>query len=392
MAMLLQGIRVLDLSRLLPGPFCTMTLADMGAEVLKIEDTQGGDYMRTMGKPVVKETMEFLMHNRNKKSMRLNLKTNEGRNIFLQLVKDYDVILESFRPGVVEQLGVGYQDVREVNPNIIYCSLSGYGQNGPYRTMAGHDTNYLSIAGVLDSIGVRNGPPVMPGITIADIAGGSMWAIIGILAAIIGRRTIGRGEYIDVAMMDGVMPFLGLYAGDYFTGGGVPKRGETVTTGVDACCHIYATKDGRYVSLAAAEPKFWKGFCQGIGRPELAPLQYSPDPERAELIEEVSAIMKTKTQAEWTELLMPLDICFTPVKNLEEALADPQVQARNLTVDVEHPVEGTIRNFTFPVKFAENPAQIYSPPPLYGEHTVEVLKGIGYSEEQIKELEKQKVI
>lgn len=390
--MLLDGIRVLDLSRLLPGPFCTMVLADMGAEVLKIEDIHTGDYMRKMGHIVHNDSIEFLMLNRNKKSMKLNLKTAKGKDIFMQLVKEYDVIIESFRPGVMAQLGLGYEDVKKVNPRIIYCSLTGYGQTGPYSNLAGHDTNYLSIAGVLDSIGLRDGPPVMPGIQIADLAGGALWATIAIMAAIIGREKEGKGQFIDVSMLDCVISFLGMFASSYLANGQIPHRGETIATGVDASCHIYETKDGRYVSLAAAEPKFWKGFCEAIGRPDLVPFQYSQEPKRSEIVEEISAIIKTKTQDEWTKLLMPLDICFTPVKNVVEAFNDPHVKARNMLVAIEHPVEGRIPNIAFPIKFSESSVQKYSPPPQYGEHTDEVLKSLGYSDDQIKELVRLKVI
>ncbi|OPX84817.1 MAG: Formyl-coenzyme A transferase [Pelotomaculum sp. PtaB.Bin104] len=392
MTMPLKGIRVLDLSRLLPGPFCSMILADMGAEVLKIEDTDRGDYMRQTGTINKKESMYFLSLNRNKKSMKLNLKSEYGKEIFNKLVQQYDVILEQFRPGVMERLGLGYDDLKKINPKIIYCSLTGYGQYGPYRDMAGHDINYLSITGVLDSIGIRNGPPVIPGIQFADIAGGSLWAAIGILIAIVGRDRTGIGQFLDVAMSDGVLPFHSLFGASYFVNGQVPRRGETRQSGLYAFYNIYETKDGLYVSLGASESKFWSGFCTAIGRPDLSSEQHAPEPRQSEIINEVQRIIKTKTQAEWIESLKTMDICFTPVKNIGEALADPHVQSRKMVVEMDHPVEGKISTLAFPVKFSQTPARVSSPPPLYGEHTLDILKMLGYDDEQIKELQKFKVI
>lgn len=392
MPMPLAGIRVLDLSRLLPGPFCSQILADMGAEVLKVEDTGPGDYMRELG-PINKEvSIWYLTLNRNKKSLKLNLRTAEGKEIFMKLAREYDVILEQFRPGVTDKLGVGYADVKKINPGIVYCSLTGYGQDGPYRDMAGHDLNYLSLTGILDAIGVRQGPPVIPGIQLADIGGGGFWAAIAILIALIGRQKTGQGQFLDVALADGVIPWLCLFAGDFLASGKVPRRGETMLSGGFACYNVYETKDGRYVTLGAVEDKFWAGFCEAVNRPDLIPEQYPPEPRASAIIKEVQAIMKTKTQAEWVELLTPLDICFTPVKDVREALADPQVQARKMVVEIDHPVEGKVPTLAFPVKFSETPARADSPPPLYGEHTAEILRGLGYTDDQIAGLVKAKVI
>lgn len=388
----LADLRILDLSRLLPGPLCSMILADMGAEVLKIEDTKLGDYMRTMGTIINKDSAEFLMLNRNKKSMKLNLQSDAGKEIFLQLAAEYDVILEGFRPGVMDRLGVGYEDVKKVNSKIIYCSLTGYGQSGPYKNMAGHDANYLSIAGVLDSIGIRDGSPVIPGVQIGDVGGGSLWAALAILIAWIDRKNNGRGQYLDVAMVDGLMPFLSLFASAYFVNGEIPKRGESGQSGGHACMTVYETKDGRYGCLAAAEPQFWSAFCHAVERPELISDQYAPLSRQLEMIGEIQAIMKTKTQTEWVDILLPLDACFTPIKNIGEAFEDPHIQARNMVLEIDHPVEGKIKTIAFPVKFSEISPQALLPPPSYGEHTLDVIKGLGYDDEHIEKIKQLKVI
>jgi crotonobetainyl-CoA:carnitine CoA-transferase CaiB-like acyl-CoA transferase len=393
MKMPLQGIKVLDLSHMLPGPYCTMILADMGAEVLKVENPNGGDSFRNR-KPFVKqEGTAYLMLNRNKKSIKLDLRTDEGKEIFLKLAEEYDVILEQFRPGVVKRLGIDYDTVSNRNRGIVYCSLSGYGQDGPYRDMPGHDINYLSISGLLDTIGVYKGAPVIPGIQIGDIGGGSLWAALSIVIALLGReKNGGQGQYLDVSMVDCIVPWLTLFISSYFVDGQVPIRGETKGGGYYACYNIYETLDNRYVSLGAAEGKFWAGFCEAVGRADLIADQYAEEPRRIELIEEVRALMKTKTQAEWAELLGNKDVCFTPVKNVPEVFSDPHIQARNMVTQFQHPIEGQVSSLSFPVKFSATPAKVVTPPPLYGEHGEEVLTSIGYSDDQIKTLREARII
>lgn len=392
MQMPLEGIKVLDLSRLLPGPFCSMILGDLGTEVLKIEDTKHGDPFRTDQSVFKYEKTVFLMINRNKRSMKLNLGTEQGQAIFRQLAAEYDVLLEGFRPGVMAKLGLDYEQLRQINPRLIYCSLTAYGQYGPYRDRPGHDLNTISLSGVLDAIGVRNGPPVIPGVQIGGIGGGAMWAAIAILAALMGRGKDGPGQYLDAAIVDGLLPFHSMFAAGYFAAGEVPRHGETEASGACAYYNVYLTQDGRYVSLGAAETKFWVGFCQAIGRPDLIAEQHAPEPRQSQIINEVRAIMRSRTQAEWVELLDPLDICFTPVNNLEEALADPQIQAREMVVEVDHPEEGRIPMVAFPVKFSVTPARIKSPPPLYGQHSEEVLTDLGYTQAQIEALHRLGVI
>ena len=263
---LLKELKMLDLSRLLPGPYCTLLLADLGMEVLKVEDLEQGDYMRAMGPVREKDSANFLALNRNKKSMKLNLKVKEGREIFYKLIETYDIILEGFRPGVMERLGIGYQELKKRNPRVIFCSLSGYGQDGPYRERSGHDVNYIGLGGVLELIGSQNGPPVIPGVQIADIGAGGMMAAIAILSAAIHREKTGEGQSLDISMMDGVISWLSIHAGKYFMDREVLKRGEIQLAGRYACYQVYSTKDGRHMSLGALEPKFWMNFCEAIGR------------------------------------------------------------------------------------------------------------------------------
>ncbi|MGQ9647904.1 MAG: CaiB/BaiF CoA transferase family protein [Thermodesulfobacteriota bacterium] len=389
---LLTGQKMLDLSRLLPGPYCSLLLADLGMEVVKIEDLEMGDYMRKMG-PVRKEdSAYFLALNRNKKSMTLNLKRKEGKEIFFKLINTYDIILESFRPGVMERLGLGYQDLKKANPGIILCSLSGYGQEGPYRERSGHDINYIGLGGVLDLMGRKDDPPVIPGVQIADLGAGGMMSAIAILAAIIHRENTGKGEYLDVSMLDGVISWLSITAGKYFQDGELPKRGEMHLTGRFACYHVYETKDGRYLSLGALEPKFWKNFCEAIARKDLIAKQYLEGEERTRLIQEVQKIFRTKTQKEWVDLFKNADACCEPILNLEEVFHHPHILHRQMVREMDHPTEGKFWAVGNPIKSSQYPFDLRNPPPRYGEHTREVLKTVGYSEKEIQYFKEVKAI
>jgi crotonobetainyl-CoA:carnitine CoA-transferase CaiB-like acyl-CoA transferase len=365
----LHGIKVLDLTRLLPGNFCTLVLADYGADVLKIEDTDRGDYGRWYPPRVRNQSAYFLGLNRNKKSMKLNLKTDEGKVIFMQLARKSDVILEGFRPGVVDRLGIGYDVVREVNPKIIYCSISGFGQDGPYRDKVGHDINYIGIAGILGITGQRDGPPIIPGIQIADIGAGGTMAAIGILMALIHREKTGKGQYIDVSMLDGVVSWLSMFASKYFVDGQTPEREGMMLNGQFPCYRVYKTKDGKYITIGALEEKFWKNLCQAVGR-----------------------IFLTKTRDEWIEYLEGFEICHGPVNDFQGAFSDPQVLHREMIFEVDHPTEGHLKQVGFPIKFSETPGRVRLPSPGYGEHTGEVLKELGYADEKIKDLGKSGVI
>src|SRR3954447_6631982 len=300
----LEGLRVLDLTRLLPGGFCTLLLADMGADVLKVEDTGTGDYIRWMppyygGEEQQREgtaSAYFLALNRNKRSLRLNLKDERGRDVLLRLVEDYDVVVESFRPGVMDRLGVGYEVLRERNPRLIYCPISGYGQDGPLTARSGHDTNYLALNGLLGLTGRRGGPPIQSAGQVADLGGGGLMAAVGILAALHERERSGEGQLVDVSMTDGSLSWLAMVAGAFFADGRVPRRGAEMLNGGVACYLPYECADG-WVSCGALEPKFWQAFCAGVDRPDLVACQFSaPGSEGHTAVAEVFA---GRTKAEW---------------------------------------------------------------------------------------------
>jgi crotonobetainyl-CoA:carnitine CoA-transferase CaiB-like acyl-CoA transferase len=389
---LLKGQKMLDLSRLLPGAYCSLLLADLGMEVLKVEDPEQGDYMRRLGPVRKKDSASFLALNRNKKSMKLNLKIKEGKEIFYKLIQSYDIVLESFRPGVMDRLGIGYQELKKRNSSVIFCSLSGYGQDGPYRERSGHDANYIGLGGALEITGQKNGGPIIPGVQIADIGGGGMMGAIAILAAAIHREKTGEGQFLDISMMDGVVSWLSMHAAKYFMDGELPKRGEMHLAGRYACYHVYATKDGRYMSLGAMELKFWKNFCEAIGRSDLTYKQYIEGEEQLRVIEEVQKLFKTKTQKEWVDFFKNTDACCEPILTFEEVFQHPQVLHRQMVMEYEHPVEGKIRQVGNPIKSSQYPFEIRTPSPAWGEHTMEVLKAIGYSEEEIQHFKEVKAI
>ncbi|MFB4159421.1 CaiB/BaiF CoA transferase family protein [Geomicrobium sp. JSM 1781026] len=353
----LHGIRVLDLTRLLPGPYCTMMMADYGAEVTKIEAPTTGDYGRETEPIINGQSTRFLTLNRNKNSIQLNLKTIEGRNTLLDMCKQADVIMESFRPGVMKRLGLDYETVKEINPQIIYCSLTGYGQTGPYQNMAGHDLNYIATSGLVDITGNTDAPPAVPGVQIADIAGGALMALSGILMALVSRSQDGTGRYVDVSMMDGVMSLLGSVTHGYLAGGAEPERGNTRLTGQKACYGIYQTKDERYIAVAALEPKFWKNFCSRIGKEDwIDQLNGNADVQQS-MKQELAHLFKTKTRDEWIEQLTIEETCVSPVLSVAESINNPQVQARQMIIETEHPALGKLLQTGFPIKFSGDAGQ-----------------------------------
>jgi len=381
----LEGMKVLDLSSLLPGSLCTQMLADLGADVLKIENPNGGDNFRRT--PPIINTMGSFFHiiNRNKKGMTLNLKEQKGREIFLAMIPHADVIFETCMPGAMKDMGLGYDDLKAINPRIVYCSLTGFGQDGPYRDKPAHDIDFLSISGVMGLLGERGGPPVVSPMQFGG-AGSGIIAALGILSALLRRERAGEGQYLDVSILDALTPFLGLVMSQYMADGILPQRGETLVGGGYAFYNVYETADGTYLSLGCLEEKFWKEFCTAVEREDLIDDQYAPSPRREELIEEVRSILIRKPRQEWIDLFNRYTICFSPVNSLEEVLHDPQIKHRGLWFQGSHPTDGTIPQQAFPIKFSEDQPTVRSHPPGHGEHTAEVLREMGYSDAEIEEL------
>jgi alpha-methylacyl-CoA racemase len=395
----LAGIRVLDLSRLLPGGFCSLLLADLGAEVLKVEDTGMGDYIR-WSPPYVEgaensaKSALFLALNRNKRSIRIDLKSDRGREALLRLVAEHDVVLESFRPGVLDRLEVGYERMREVNPGIVYCAISGYGQTGPKREAAGHDMNYLGLVGLLGLTGERDGVgghPIQAAGQIADLGGGALMGAFGILAALRerdgspARPGSGEGQVVDVSMADGALSWLAMVAGAYFADGHVPHRGELPLAGSLICYRPYECADG-WVTLGALEPKFWQAWCRGVGREDLIERQFEGPGSAAH--GQVLEIFKGRTRAQWQEFAVQHDCCLEPVLELDEALDSELVRAREMVVELDQPgVAGGVRQLGLPVKLARTPGDhARLPGPALGEHTERVLAEAGYTAEEIAAL------
>jgi len=386
----LEGTRVLDLTMLLPGPFCTLFMADFGAEVIKVEPPETGDYIRWFPPMIGEMSARHHLVNRNKKSITLNLKSEEGRKIFFDLIPRFDVLVEGFRPGVMKRLGLDYKKVSEANPEIIYCSLSGYGQDGPYKDIVGHDINYIGFAGILDISGKKDEAPAVPGVLTADIGGGMM-ALIGILLALQARNRTGRGQYIDMSMLDGLIAWLYHIAGDCFTAETCPTRGDSNVTGNYACYTVYPTKDGKYVTVGALEEKFWQTLCQSLGVEDIIPDQFVPE-KQDELKEIFTDIFLTKTRDEWVEELSKKDICFGPVQDLSEAFSDPQVTHRRMIQEIEIPEIGKVKQLGIPIKLSDTPGKIKKPAPKLGENTEEILKNLGYSSSEISDMRQRKVI
>ena len=393
MSLPLNGIRVLDLSRLLPGAYASQMLADFGADVIKIEEPGTGDYGRYMqphGPGGM--SLHFLSINRNKRSMTLNLKSVQGRDIFLRLVRESDVVLESFRPGVMTRLGLGYEQLKEIKPGIIYCAISGYGHDGPYRNKAGHDLNYAGYAGLLDYNRGTNGEPAMPPTQLGDLAGGSFMAVIGITTALTGRALTGEGRMIDAAMTEGVMSLLPLVTTAYLNTGHAPRPGHSTLDGGLPCYNIYEAKDGKYVTLAALEPKFWHAFCKHIGHLELLPFHIPHGPEeREQAMEILRGIFKTKTRDEWVAEFADIDACVGPVYSLDEAMNDPHAQARG--VSVASGTDGvTFRTLPSFPRLSDAPVEQRYTAPLLGEHTDELLHSVGYNENEIAQFREEGAI
>ena len=382
----LEGVRILDLTRLLPGGYATLLLADLGADVVKVEEPGKGDYIRWTPPLVGEFSAAHIALNRNKRSITIDLRSDEGRALMLRLVEHFDIVIESFRPGVMDRLGVGYTALRAVHPGLIYCAITGYGQDGPRSQTAGHDVNYIGYAGLLSITGPEGGPPVIPGVQVGDLAGGGMSAVIAVLAALHRRSSTGAGEFCDISMMDGALSWLTIHAGEFVATGADPSWSEMHLSGKYPCYRIYPAADG-YVTVGALEPQFWKALCEALGKVDLLDDAFAMGERRDEVVSELSELFVTKTRAEWMDALAGLDVCVGPVNNFSEAFADEQVVHRSMVVDVEVPGAGAWRHIGDPIRLREAPGSIDRlPPPKMGEHTEQVLSECGVTSEEVDSL------
>ena len=398
----LEGIKVLDFCRNTPGMFCTMILGDLGAEVLMLERPMTGDraaYERVVNHiDSPEDERNHAAHNslrRNKRSIGLNLKEPEALEMFYHLVRDADVVVEGFRPGVMDRLGVGYQKVQEINPRVVYCSISGYGQDGPYKALAGHDINYISLAGALGMIGPSEEErPSIPLNLVADYAGGGLCAAVAILAALMARERTGRGQYLDIAMTEGVLYMLEGVISNLFTWGRAPERGGSMLNGAAPYYNVYETSDGKYLSVAAIEPWFWENLCRTMGRDDLVPEQRARGPRRQEILGFLKETFRTRTRDEWFDLLRDQNICVGKVYSMQEALADPQVAHRGMVVEVEAPglPKGRVSQVGIPMHMSETPGRVRYAGSVTGRHTEEVLLGLGYTQAQVEDLRSREVV
>lgn len=378
----LSGLKVLDLSRLLPGPFCTMLMADLGADVIKVEEPGKGDYLRWWPPLIGGQSGFHLALNRNKRSVTLNLKDPGGRAVFQKLVSKADVVLESFRPGVMSKLGLGFAELEKINPRLVYCAISGYGADGPLAARAGHDVNYLSMSGVLSYSG-RNSP-TLSGVQIADIGGGGLLAAFSIMAALFAREKIGKGQFIDISMTDGSFAWNCLRLGKFAADGLVPAAGDDMLNHGLACYNVYETKDGRHMGLGALEPQFWKSFCRAAGRPDWdVPEYFESGAHQEKLTAQLTDFFRRKTMAEWVDHFRDVDCCCEPVLNFSEVMSGSLMKERKMVVELVHESWGAYRQLGIAPKFSLTPGSLRSHAPSLGEHTRQVLEKAGYTPEEI---------
>ena len=387
----LSDVRVLDLTRLLPGGFCSLMLADLGADVVKVEDTGMGDYVRWAPPFYGSDEQQslgtrsalYLALNRGKRAIRIDLKSEAGRDALLHLARDYDVVLESFRPGVLDKLGCGYDALREANTGIVYCAITGYGQTGPNTQRAGHDMNYLGLTGLLGLTGEPDGRPIQAAGQIADLGGGGLMAAIGVLAALHERGRSGEGQMVDVSMTDGALSWLAMVAAAYLCDGVVPRRGEGQLSGAFVCYYPYEAADG-WVTCGALEPKFWQAFCRGVGREDLIEKQFAAP--GSDEWREIADVFRSRTREEWRAFNDEHDAMIEPVLDLDQALDSELFRQREMVVEVEQPELGPVRLLGAPVKLSRTPGDPTRPAPALGEHTEEVLRDAGFNADEVASL------
>ena len=392
----LEGIRVLDLTRALAGPFCTLMLGDNGADVIKIEIPGTGDDTRSWGPPFIQqESAYFLSINRNKRSLTLNLRDPKAKEIFLKLARDADVVVENFTPGVMDRFGLGYEEVKATNPGIIYCSISGFGQGGPYRTRSAYDQIMQGMGGLMSITGEPDGEPQKIGVAVTDIGAG-MWAAFGIMSAIHHRHVHGEGQYIDVSMLDAQVAWLTYQAAYYFANGEAPRRlGAAHPTLVPY--QAFQCKDGKLLNLAVGSERIWERFCEAIGRPDLKDNpDYATNPDRVKnrdnLVSLLGEVFSQRPVLEWVDALNEASVPAGPINDLADVFSDPQVLARDMFQEIPHPTLGAIKQTGLPIKFSGTPGGLDRHPPLLGEHNSEILEELGYSGPDIKEMQDKLVI
>lgn len=394
MVMALDGIKVLDLSRLAPGPHCSMLLADFGADVTLVEAVPGASAkLGTTGvrrSEAAERAAAFNALGRGKKSIALNLKEEEARKIFYRMVEGADVVIEGFRPGVVKRLGVDYDTLSAINPRIICCSISGFGQTGPYANLVGHDINYIAIGGALGVTGRPGQPPAIPVNLLADFAGGGLTAAFAICLAIIGREKTGRGQYIDVGMSDGVLSLMTSAFSHYFSTGQPIRPGEYLLNGAAPFYNTYRCSDGRWFSIGSIEPHFWENLCRVLGTEDLLPHQFD-QPKWPEMIERFAGIFATKTADEWMAILSQYDICAAPVLEMENVVTNEHNLARGMVIELDSPV-GKVKQIGVAPKLSDTPGMPRSTAPLIGQHTDEILGRLGFTAEQIADLRSRGVV
>lgn len=386
----LKDVKILDLSLFVPGPFCTMMLADFGAEVIKIEQPNQGDFNRSFPPLINGVGYRHLILNRNKKSITLNLKSEEGKKLFYKLAKIADVIIENFRPEVTTRLGIDYDTIKKINPQIIYCSITGFGQTGPNRMKPGQDLNFMAYSGVVSLTGERNGMPYIPGMQIADMAS-AMMACNGVLLALYNRQKTNMGKYIDISMLDSIISMLPTDISFYLGSNETPIRGETRLTGKLPNYNIYKTKDNRYLVVAALHKKFWANLCNLLDHPELID-DVDNEQKREFIFKVLKNTFAKKTLKEWMVLFENTDTCVTPVNNIDEVLNDPQIIAREMVIEKEDKKIGRYKQIGIPIKFSETTSQLTNLAPDLGENTIEILNKLGYNQEEIENFKNNGVI
>ena len=401
MAQALEGLRILDLTRYAPGPFCTMILGDLGADIIKVEEIglpTGRRAEQMKGMDVIPVPPEFPSPdspynplNRNKRSIQINLKDPEGQRIFHQLAERADVVAEQFRPGVTKRLGIDYPTLKKINQRLIYCAITGYGQDGPYRDLPGHDITYIANAGAVDAISLPGARPLVPGNLIGDMAAGGMQAAIGILAALAARERTGKGQFVDIAMTDGAVSMLCLYLGRYFQSGTSANPAEKSSCGATHYYNHYETSDGKFISIACSEPWFFANLCRILGCEDFIP--YQTDSQKND---EITAYFKqkflTRTRDEWFDILSRADIPVGKVNTFGELAEDPQIKHRRMIVEVDCPGRGTIRQTGISIKLSDTPGEIRSLGARPGESTEEILSELGYSRDEIRRLQTAGII